>query len=417
MKIMKKVAGRSIGRVWLLIKWILLAGLTGVIVGTVGAFFARSIAAATAFRESHAWILYLLPFGGLVIAGIYHFEKPQGGTNLVLESVRTEKTLPFPMAPMIFVSTVLTHLFGGSAGREGAALQLGGSISSTLGRIFHIEEKNQTIMVMCGMAAGFSALFGTPLAATIFAMEVITVGIMHYSALLPCTISALVAHEVAMYWGGSVEFFQVGNIPEFIAISAGKIVILAFACAGLSILFCIVMHKTEHFYKKYFPNPFVRIFAGGIFVIALTEILGTTDYLGGGMHLVEKAVEGQAVYSAFFLKLVFTAVTLGAGYKGGEIVPTLFVGATFGCVAGQILGISPSLCAACGMTAMFCGVTNSPMASLVLSFELFGFEGMPYYLIATAIGYMASGYYGLYHSQRVVYSKEKPVYVNQKIRS
>ncbi len=412
----KTILQRSLGRVLLLLRWIVFAGVIGVLLGMLGAFFAGSIAEATAFRERHPWMLYLLPVGGLLIAYIYHWETAGGGTNLVLESVRTKKEIPFRTAPMIFISTVLTHLFGGSAGREGAALQLGGSIANSIGKLFHMEEKDKKIMVMCGMSAGFSALFGTPLAATVFAMEVISVGIMHYSALVPCTIAALTAHEVALLCGGGVEVFHVMNIPEFGLVTGTKVMVLAFLCAALSILFCILMHGAEHFYQKYFKNPYVRSFVGGVLVVVLAKLLGTADYLGGGMHIVEHAVAGEAVILAFFWKMIFTALTLGAGYKGGEIVPTLFVGATFGCVMGSVLGISPSLCAACGMTAMFCGVTNSPMASLVLAFELFGFEGMPYYLIAVAIGYMESGYYGLYHGQKVVYSKEKPVFVNKHVK-
>ncbi|MGN0334129.1 MAG: chloride channel protein [Lachnospiraceae bacterium] len=416
MKNMKKFIGLSFGRVRILLKWIISAGLTGVIMGVVGAYFARAITYVTALRDGHPWMLYLLPVAGFFIAFIYRWENVKGGTNLVLESVRTEKEIPFRTAPMIFAATVITHMFGGSAGREGAALQLGGSIANTLGRLLKLEEKDKRIMIMCGMAAGFSALFGTPLAATVFAMEVVSVGIMQYSALVPCTIAALTAHEVAMLCGGGVEVFHVTYIPEFGLITGGKAVILAMFCAGLSIAFCMLLHGSEHLYKKYFPNAYVRIFAGGIFVAVLAKSLGTTDYLGSGMHILELAVEGKVIYSAFFLKMIFTALTLGAGYKGGEIVPTLFVGATFGCMVGQIIGLSPSLCAACGMMAMFSGVTNSPMASLMLSFELFGFEGMPYYLISVAIGYMASGYYGLYHSQKVMYSKEKPEYVGRQVK-
>lgn len=397
-------------------KWILFSGVTGCVLGVVGAWFARSISFVTELRGNHPWILYLLPFLGLLIVFIYRFEKQGGGTNLVLESVQEGKTIPFRMAPMIFVSTVLTHLGGGSAGREGAALQLGGSIAQALGKVFKINEKDGKILIMCGMAAGFSALFGTPLAATVFAIEVVTVGVVHYSALVPCMISSLTAFEVAQFFGGHAERFTVTGIPQFDLVSAVKIAFLALLCALLSIVFCKTLHGAEHLYQKYIKNPYVRIFVGGILVILLSKIFGTTDYLGGGMNIVEEAVAGKVVAGAFLLKLLFTAVSLGSGFKGGEIVPTLFVGSTFGCLFGQIIGFSPSLCAACGMIALFSAVTNSPLASLVLGFEMFGFEGMPFYLIAISIGYMESGYYGLYHSQRVKYSKTEPEEINQRVK-
>lgn len=413
---MRKTFKNSVEKILILIKWIVFAGITGAVLGVVGAYFARSITFVTELRNNHPWILYLLPFIGLLIVFIYKFEKQGGGTNLVLESVEQGKTIPFRMAPMIFAATVLTHLGGGSAGREGAALQLGGSIAQAIGKVFKLDEKNTKIMIMCGMAAGFSALFGTPLAATVFAIEVVMVGVVHYSALVPCTVAALTAFEVAHLCGGHAESFPLHNIPEFALGGALKIAILALLCAVLSVIFCKTLHGAEHIYKKYIKNPYLRIFVGGVLVIVLSKVLGTTDYLGGGMNIVERAVEGEVVWAAFILKLLFTAVSLGAGFKGGEIVPTLFVGGTFGCLFGQLIGFSPSLCAACGMIALFSAVTNSPLASLVLGFELFGFEGMPYYLIAIAIGYMESGYFGLYHSQTVKYSKMEPEEINQKIK-
>ncbi len=408
MKNSKDAVRIFLDKILFLLKWTLFAVLTGAVLGAVGAYFARSITFVTELRGNHPWILYLLPVIGLVIVLIYKFENKGGGTNLVMEAVQEGEEIPFRMAPMIFAATVLTHLGGGSAGREGAALQLGGSIAQTIGKLFHPDETDRKLMTMCGMAAGFSALFGTPLAAAVFAIEVAAVGMMQYSALFPCTIASLTAFEVAKLCGGHAEHFNVTGIPAFDLSSALKIAALAFFCAALSFAFCGVLHSAEHLYKKYIKNPYLRIFAGGLFVIVLAKVLGTTDYLGGGMNIVERAVEGEVIWAAFILKLLFTALSLGSGYKGGEIVPTLFVGATFGCLFGQMLGFAPSLCAACGMTALFCAVTNSPLASLLLAFELFGFEGMPFYLIAVAIGYSQSGNGGLYHSQKIKYSKKLP---------
>lgn len=408
MKKLNELTGQACSHILYVLKWMLFAGVTGTVLGIVGAYFARSITYATQLRSDHPWILYLLPVIGLLIVLIYKFEKKGGGTNLVLEAVQEGEEIPFRMAPMIFASTVLTHFGGGSAGREGAALQLGGSIAQALGKLFRLDKEHTKIMILCGMAAGFSALFGTPLAAAVFAIEVVFVGTMQYFALFPCAVASLTAFEVAKLCGGHAEHFTVTGIPAFDLSSALKIAALAFFCAALSVIFCGTLHGAEKLYKKYIKNPYIRIFVGGVLVILLAKVLGTTDYLGGGMNIVEKAVEGEVIWAAFLLKLLFTAVSLGAGYKGGEIVPTLFVGATFGCLFGQVLGFAPSLCAACGMVALFSAVTNSPLASLVLGFELFGFEGMPFYLIAVAIGYSQSGNGGLYHSQKIKNSKFFP---------
>ncbi|MCI9017885.1 MAG: chloride channel protein, partial [Lachnospiraceae bacterium] len=195
--------------------------------------------------------------------------------------------------------------------------------------------------------------------------------------------------------------------------NGGKILLLGLMCAAVSILFCVVLHKTEHLFHRKLRNPFLRAFTAGCLLIVLTLVLRTTDYLGSGMHMIEAAMEGNVIWAAFLLKIIFTAITLAGGFKGGEIVPTFFVGATFGCVAGKLLGISPSLAAACGMTAVFCGVTNSPISSLLIGLEMFGFAGAPYLFLSLAVSYMQSGYYGLYHSQRIVYSKVKTEFINQ----
>ena len=268
-------------------------------------------------------------------------------------------------------------------------------------------------MIMCGMSAAFSALFGTPMAAAVFSMEVVSVGIMHYAALVPCVVSSYIASAIAKSFGMEGEHFVIGQIPELTLLNGGKILLLGFLCAAVSILFCVVLHKTEHIFHEKLRNPFLRTFAAGCLIIVLTLGFRTTDYLGSGMHIIEAAMEGNVIWAAFLLKIIFTALTLAGGFKGGEIVPTFFVGATFGCLAGKVLRISPSLAAACGMTSVFCGVTNSPISSLLIGLEMFGFEGAPYLFLSLAVSYMQSGYYGLYHSQRIVYSKVKTEFINQ----
>jgi len=266
---------------------------------------------------------------------------------------------------------------------------------------------------MCGMSAAFSTLFGTPMAAAIFPMEMVSVGVMYYMALVPCVVSSLTAHGVAIILGVAGESFHVTGIPTLSLIPSLQVVLVAVICAFISIGFCGLLHRTEKLYKKFLKNRFLRIFVGGCAVVVLTMLVGTHDYNGAGMHTIEMAVEGHVVPEAFLLKMIFTALTIGAGYKGGEIVPTFFVGATLGCLLGQFIGLSPSLCAAIGMVSLFCGVTNCPISTLLISFELFGFEGMPYYLLAVAFSYMLSGYSGLYRSQKIMYSKYKTDFINR----
>ena len=397
------------------IKWVIFSMLVGLIVGLCGTAFYKGLYIVTQTRIEHPWLIFLLPFAGLLIVGLYHALKNSndGGTNLVISAIHSGDELPLRMAPLIFISTLITHLFGGSAGREGAALQMGGSIGNSLGKLFRFDEKDKHIMIMCGMSAAFSSLFGTPMAAAIFSMEMISVGVMHYSALVPCVISSLVANGVASKFDVKNEFFLIDEIPKFNIITAIQISILAALCALLSIVFCILLHKTQDLYKKVFKNQYLRVFAGGCFVLAVTLMVGSQTYNGTGMNIIDNCISGTVRPEAFILKMLFTALTLGAGYKGGEIVPSFCTGAAFGCLYGNLFGFSPTLCTAVGMTSVFCGVTNCPITSLLISFELFGYDGMPYFLLSIAFSYMFSGYFGLYHSQKIVYSKYKTNYINK----
>lgn len=398
----------------LLIRWIATSIFIGAVVGAVGTFFYHAMAFVTNCRTDNPWLIYLLPFAGLIIIFLYRFSGQYNntGTNLILTAIQSDNHISIKVAPLILVSTLITHLFGGSAGREGAALQIGGSLGDFFAHVFHFDEKDKKITIMCAMSACFSAVFGTPMAAAIFSMEVISVGIMHYSALVPCVVASLTASILARYFGALPETFSITNIPALTPITAGQTILAAAAFAGISVIFCISLHLSEHYYKKYITNPYLRILAGGIIVIFLTLILHTTDYNGAGMPMIARCFEESVPSYSFILKIIFTAATLGAGFKGGEIVPSFFTGAALGCFIGPLLGLPSSLCAGCGMIGVFCGVTNSPISSLLIAFELFGFEGMPYYLITIAVCYMLSGYYGLYSSQRIIYSKTRTEYIN-----
>lgn len=400
------------------VRWVIFAVISGIVVGLVGTLFYLCMARVTHLRKENPWLIFLLPAGGLFIVGAYHLlhDEKDTGTNLVLSSIHSGDNLPLRMAPLIFISTLVTHLFGGSAGREGAALQLGGSIGNEIGKLFHFDEKDKHIMTMCGMSAAFSALFGTPMAAAIFSMEVVSVGIMHYAALVPCVVASLIAHAIAGSFGAEAESFPLEAIPAFTVGSAVRISALAALCALVSILFCVLLHTSEHLYQKYFKNSCLRILAGSCIVIILTLLVGDQTYNGSGIDIIAGCMDGSVAPEMFLMKMLFTAATLGAGFKGGEIVPSFCIGGTFGCLLGTLTGFSPALCTAAGMTAVFCGVTNCPISSLLISFELFGYEGMPYFLLTIAFSYMLSGYYGLYHSQKIMYSKFKANYINKRVQ-
>ena len=395
-----------------LLKWLAVGALVGGVGGFVGALFHLGVDCATSVRLAHPWILYLLPLGGAVIALLYRLCRLEGaGTNAVIESVHFGKKIPTLLVPLIFVSTVITHLCGGSAGREGAALQIGGGIGYRTGRLLHLGEKDLPLATLCGMSGVFSALFGTPLTATVFALEVISVGVLYYAGLVPCITAAMVGYLVSLWMGVPPTRFTV-VMPALDGWTLLLVVVLAILCALVSILFCRGLHVTEHLAERLMKNSYLRAAAGGAVIIALTLLLGTTDYNGAGMDVISRALTGEASGWAWLLKLLFTAVTIGCGFKGGEVVPSFFVGATFGCAAGTLLGLPPGFAAAIGLVAVFCGAVNCPIASVVLSVELFGADAMLYFAIACAISYVLSGYCGLYSSQTILYSKLRAEFIN-----
>lgn len=396
-----------------LAKWLVLAAVTGVLSGVVGSVFHIGVHHATELRMENPWLLWCLPLVGVAIGGVYKLTKTAGqGTNTIIDEVHLGKGLSIWLLPSIFVGTVLTHLCGGSSGREGAALQMGGTIGYHTGRLLHLDDRDLRIATMAGMAAFFSALFGTPLAATVFSMAVISVGVMYHAAFIPCLAASLVAFGVSVVMGVEPTRFVV-SMPTLEAWLLVRVAILAALCALVSVLFCQTIHFVEHQMDKRIPNEWIRAVAGGSVIVVLTWLCGTTDYNGAGMDVITAAVEqGIAKPEAFILKLLFTAVTLACGFKGGEVVPSFFVGATFGCVVGPLLGIPAGFAASLGLIAVFCGATNCPMASIFLAVELFGDGGLLYYAVICGISYMLSGYNGLYSSQTILYSKLKAEYIN-----
>lgn len=392
------------------LKWCAMAVVVGIFAGGVGTLFHHLLGIVESTRNTYAWLIYLLPVGGVIIAALYHFigKDQDAGTNLILKAIQTDEKIPAVTAPLIVIATLITHLFGGSAGREGAALQLGGSLAeiciTPFQKLFHLTVSDKHVIIMCGMSATFCALFCTPVTAVIFALEVATIGAMYYAALVPCTIASLIGYLISTFFGAKPFFYYVSSINVNI-IAILQVIALAALTAFVSIVFLFVMRRTKSYLKKYIKNSYLRAFTGGLAIVVLTLLVGSTRYNGAGMDVITSAMEGNAFGYDFILKIIFTAITLGAGFKGGEIVPSFFIGATFGCFAGSLIGLDPTLSAALGLLGVFCGVTNCPLASIVLGVELFGSQGLLYYCMVCAVSYMLSGYSGLYNAQGMLYSK------------
>ena len=389
-------------------RWTFIGVVIGILCGAVGGVFAMAVEHVTEIRMHHEWLLYLLPLGGLLIALWYRFLRlPLSmGTDEIFTTVRTQGKVPLQMAPAIFVSTVITHLLGGSSGREGAALQLGGSIGAAVGDLVPQHKDRRRIFELCGMAALFSALFGTPFTATIFVLEIIEVGRINHRGLLPCVSAALAGTFTAKTIGAPQEPWVLGaGLQAANGLGLFKATVLGMCCALVAMVFCRLMHKSGKLARRLLPNDFLRVAVGGAAVIVLTLLCGTRDYNGGGMHVIFDALAGHARPEAFLLKMLFTAVSLSCGFKGGEIVPSFFIGATMGCTAASLIGFSPEVGAAIGMIGVFCGVTNTPLASLMLSVELFGSEYLPLFGVAVAVAFMLSGHVSLYHTQMFVENK------------
>lgn len=399
-----------------LFKWLFCSVVCGCFIGSVGAVFHLMLGYVGNLRVEYPFLLFGLPVAGIIIVFMYNIVHEAGnrGTNLVITAIQSNDEVPGRVAPLIIVSTLLTHLCGGSAGREGAALQVGGALGNTFAKLFKFDEKDTRIMIMCGMSACFSALFGTPIAAAVFSMEVISVGVMYYAALVPCVLAAFIAQGISSALGLESTHFVVDEIASFSLINGSKFIIMSILFALASILLCVVLHGTSKLYTDYINNPYIRIIIAGTLVIAMRYIFGTTDYLGAGSDIIARRFVTSCAWYVFLLKMLFTAVTLGGGFKGGEIVPTLFVGATLGSFLAPIFGLPVGLCAACGMVSVFCGVTNCPLTSFILSIEMFGASTMKFTLLCIALSYLLSGYYSLYNSQKIVYSKYKTEYINRR---
>ena len=399
------------------LQWFFLAIPTGLICGLVGTLFHLSVERVTELRADQPWLLFLLPAAGLLITALYKATKCEGvGTNNVIRAVQSGEPVSILLVPAIFLGTVLTHLCGGSAGREGAALQMGGSIGWNVGTLLQLKDHDRRTATISGMAAFFSALFGTPLTAALFAMMVEDVGLTFTSAFVPAFTSALIAYGCSLAFGIAPTHFAI-TAPELTVWNAFLVILLGFACAAVSRLFCGLLHFMEHKVPQLLPNPWLRVFVGGVVVIAFSYLFGVGRYNGAGMGVITAAVEqGEALPWDFLCKIFLTALTLSCGFKGGEVVPSFFVGATFGCVFGPLLGLPAGFAAAVGLVSIFCGATNALIPSILLGFELFSGAGLELIALGCGICYMLSGHHGLYSSQTFVTNKLRSEYMSHKLR-
>lgn len=391
------------------LKWLPAAALTGLAGGAVCAGLHIGIRYATIFRTEHGYVTWMLPVGAVLILLWYKLLRihPTVGTNRAIDAANDiSKDVPPALVPAIFGATVLTQFAGGSAGRAGAALQIGGGLGYNLGKLFRLNAHTRQLLVLCGMSAVFSALFGTPIGAVMFVLEVLAVGRFRYGALVPCITASLVAYFLNVLCGTEQRGLTIAAPEGDTLVMFFQTAAFGILCALVSILFVVTVHRCEHYAGKLLKNTYLRALVLGCVLLGMTLLSGGQKYNGAGMDYVTYTVEsGGAIWYDFLLKLLFTAVTLAAGYKGGEIAPTFFVGATFGAAAAPLLGMNASLGAALGMIAVFCGVTNCPIASVVLAVEFFGGGHLPLFALACGLSYVFSGYFGLYRSQRILHSK------------
>lgn len=388
------------------LKWGLLGLFMGVWGGLLGAAFHHALHFVTHLRGEFPWLIFGLPAAGLLSVGIYTLmgQRSNRGTNEVIDAVLSGGDVSAKVAPAIFLATALTHLFGGSAGREGAALQIGSSTATLISRGLRLGRQDRRVLILCGMSAVFAGLFGTPLTATLFCMEFLSVGMVFSPALLPGYLAAYAASRVSGLLGVHPE----GMLLEAAVITLGnawRFLILAVLISLVGVLMCWLFHKAEHLARHHIPNAWLRIFLGGVILLGLTLLAGDHRYNGAGMDMALGAVEGHAQWFDFLMKMLFTAVTLAAGFKGGEIVPTFCIGATFGCIAGGLLGLDAGMCGALGLIGLFCCATNSPFASIVLSVEMFGSANVHLFALVCVVCFVLSGQGGLYSSQMQIFRR------------
>ncbi len=382
-------------------KWLLFGILTGIVCGAMGTLFAKAVAFVTNLRNENGFLLYFLLPGGILSVFLYKLLGADGiSTDSVIGSVNGEKQLNKRIVPAIFGATLISQAFGASVGKEGAALQLGGGIAVTFSQLFKLNKEDTKIITVCGMGAFFASLFGTPIGACIFAVEVAFIGKMVLSALFPTLLSCIVASCISKFFGVEGEHFSL-TVPKISLYSFVKVILIAVAAMAVGFIFIKLLHFGEKWLVKAVSNPYLRIALGAVLIIVFSLAVGNNDYNGAGAHIIHKVMNGEQVNSfAFLLKILFTVVSVASGFKGGEIVPTFFIGATLGSVMASTVGMDTVFASSVGMTALFCFVTKCPLASFVLASEMFGLKGAAFYLVAVIFSFFPVKNTGLYKSQK-----------------
>ncbi|MFP9116016.1 voltage-gated chloride channel family protein [Flavobacterium sp. RHBU_3] len=383
-------------------KWLLLSVPIGVLVGCASAFFLWSLNWATDYRESHLWLIALLPLGGFIIGLTYHYfgESVVKGNNLLLEEMHSpKKIIPFRMAPLVLFGTLATHFFGGSAGREGTAVQMGGAIADRFTKWFRLEDTDRKVVLIMGISAGFASVFGTPLAGAVFAVEVMMIGKVRYKALLPSFAVAYIADWACELWNIGHTHYSIPFVPD--VTTEGLLYTLL--CGILFGIAALLFSKAIHFFgaqfKKHISYPPLRPVIGGVVIALAVWALSTTKYIGLGVPTIVESFSVSEPPYAFLLKLLLTTFTLGASFKGGEVTPLFFIGATLGSALFMVVPLPLALLAGMGFVAVFSGATNTPVACTLMGIELFGLEAAGYLAVACAVAYLFSGHTGIYSSQ------------------
>lgn len=393
--------------------WGLLGLVVGILSGAASALFLHSLNRATAFREGHPWMLWLLPPAGVLIGWAYdRFGKAvAGGNNLLLDSIHAAReetvAIPFRLAPLVLLATVATHLFGGSAGREGTAVQMGGTLANLLTKPLRLDARAHRLLIMAGISGGFGSVFGTPLAGAVFGLEVLAVGAIGYEALIPCCVAAYIGDVTCRALGVTHAVYYVGvPIPTLSPLLWLQILIAGALFGGAAFLFAELTERITHVAKARIPSPLLRPFLGGLAVIALTYLVGSRDYLGLSLPLIQQAfTPGGVALWAFALKILFTSITLGTGFKGGEVTPLFCIGATLGAAWAHLTHQPTGFFAALGFVSVFAGAANTPLACLLMGIELFGAKlGVPL-AASCVVAYILSGHRSIYSSQRIAVSK------------
>lgn len=387
-----------------LLKWLLITLVAGGLIGSASALLLVSLDWVTEYRENNLWIIALLPIAGLIIGLMYHYwgsDVVKGNNVLIEEAHKPKGIIPFKMAPLIYITTVITHLFGGSAGREGTAVQMGGAIADQFSRIFKLRKRDRKILIAVGISAGFASVFGTPLAGAVFALEVLIIGRMRYEAILPSILAAVFAHLACHLWGVAHTNYNIPFVPDLTIVN----ILLVIAVGILFGLAAMLFSSLSHFWTKLAKSkikyaPF-RPLVGGVFIALAVWGLGTTKYIGLGVPTIVESFTAQQDWYSFLLKILFTTFTIGVGFKGGEVTPLFFIGATLGSALFGIIPLPMALLAGMGFVAVFAGATNTPIACTLMGIELFGAESGIYIGIACVVAYLFSGHTGIYSSQIV----------------